>query len=524
MKIVISSGHGKKVPGAIGPKPWGLDEHAEAVRVVNRTAEYFRAAGVECITYEDTVSTSQNENLDRIVDFHNSKTRDLDVSVHFNAYETTSKPMGVECLYVNDLQRDLSDTVAKKIAAATGLPNRGPKKRTDLAFLNGTDEPAILVETLFVDSHADADAYHAKFDAICNALAEAISGQAIKPEPSPPKPVPPSPPDQSKPTLRKGDEGPYVSELQKSLNDELAGCHLVVDGDFGGATDTAVRDYQRSRALDVDGICGQDTWNALDTHAPFVPPLPSLLSVKDQEAIRNIASESRIQQYNWQDRGIMPPGYCQGMALAFAVTYLQLIDDVSWAIEMAKANTHNSDKDVLSWYAGKFDDLGMSNDRPGPDTLRHLFALMLGLGMRESSGRYCCGRDTSAGSSSQSSDTCEAGTFQQSWNSSSSTDEMQNLMDAYSSDTSNCYVDTWKQGVSCSSSEWACVGSGNGYKFQDMCKNCPTYCAQSCAVGLRNIRQHWGPINRYEAELRADADKMFKDVQNYLDTQEPAVA
>jgi hypothetical protein len=56
----------------------------------------------------------------------------------------------------------------------------------------------------------------------------------------------------------------------------------------------------------------------------------------------------------------------------------------------------------------------MRNDVSGIDTLRHLFVLMIGLGMRESSGRYCEGRDQSA--SNTSADTAEAGLFQTSWN------------------------------------------------------------------------------------------------------------
>jgi hypothetical protein len=36
------------------------------------------------------------------------------------------------------------------------------------------------------------------------------------------------------------------------------------------------------------------------------------------------------------------------------------------------------------------------------------------------------------------------------------------------------------------------------------------------AVGLRNLRQHWGPINRKEAELRKEADEMFIRVQEIL--------
>ena len=90
MKVVISSGHGKYIRGASGY----IDEVDEARLVVEQVADGLRALGVETTTYHDDVSNDQSENLGRIVDFHNSKTRDLDVSVHFNAYETTSQTDG----------------------------------------------------------------------------------------------------------------------------------------------------------------------------------------------------------------------------------------------------------------------------------------------------------------------------------------------------------------------------------------------------------------------------------------------
>jgi N-acetylmuramoyl-L-alanine amidase len=95
--IVISSGHGKYIRGASGY----VDEVDEARKVVEKVADYYRQIGVTVYVFHDDVSTTQSENLDRIVDYHNSKTRDLDVSVHFNAYETTSKTMGCELLYVS---------------------------------------------------------------------------------------------------------------------------------------------------------------------------------------------------------------------------------------------------------------------------------------------------------------------------------------------------------------------------------------------------------------------------------------
>jgi N-acetylmuramoyl-L-alanine amidase len=176
MKIVISSGHGKYIRGASGY----LDEVDEARRVVAAVAEYLKAAGVGCLTFNDDVSTSQSENLDRIVAFHNSHQRDLDVSVHFNAYNTTDQPMGCECLYLT--QPDLAKSVADEICQASGLKNRGPKKRTDLFFLNKTDKPAILIEVCFVDSKADEKIYAAHFEKICMAICKAISGTEELPD------------------------------------------------------------------------------------------------------------------------------------------------------------------------------------------------------------------------------------------------------------------------------------------------------------------------------------------------------
>jgi N-acetylmuramoyl-L-alanine amidase len=184
MKIVISSGHGKHVRGASGY----LDEVDEARRIVNRVGDIL---GAQATVFHDDVSTTQDANLKRIVDFHNNKQRELDVSVHLNCYDGTAS--GCECLYVT--QAALAQRVADQICAAAGFKNRGPKKRSDLYFLNNTDEPAILIEVCFVDSRTDADLYEAHFEGVCAAIASAITGQDFEEaEPLPPA-VPPAEPE-----------------------------------------------------------------------------------------------------------------------------------------------------------------------------------------------------------------------------------------------------------------------------------------------------------------------------------------
>jgi hypothetical protein len=165
--IVISSGHGLYVRGACGV----IDEVDQARLVVDTLADILRAGGIDVKTFHDDTSRSQNENLNTIVNYHNAQTRDLDISVHFNAYVETEKPMGTEVLYVT--QSSLASKISKAIAEA-GFIDRGAKKRTDLFFLNNTEMPAVLLEICFVDSETDACIYDVNFQTICENIAGAL--------------------------------------------------------------------------------------------------------------------------------------------------------------------------------------------------------------------------------------------------------------------------------------------------------------------------------------------------------------
>ena len=72
-------------------------------------------------------------------------------------------------------------------------------------------------------------------------------------------PAPPIAPDL--PTLRLGSTGEAVRLLQERLR--LHGFLATVDGSFGPATEAAVRRFQKSVALGVDGVVGAISWAAL---------------------------------------------------------------------------------------------------------------------------------------------------------------------------------------------------------------------------------------------------------------------
>lgn len=239
MKVVISSGHGLHIRGASGY----LDEVNEARKVVETVAEFFRSMGVGVQTFHDNTSTSQDQNLRTICNYHNAQTRDYDVSVHFNAYSTTSKPMGTEVFWVT--QQTLAAKVSSGIATAGTFINRGAKPGGGLYFLNNTNKPAILIEVCFVDSSTDAELYRQHYNAICQSIAEAISGQQVPTEPvEPPIEPPTEPPGEVSGDNRVDIVGQVDGDVTVYVNGSMVvgheGCEHVVHMELSKRGDVVV--------------------------------------------------------------------------------------------------------------------------------------------------------------------------------------------------------------------------------------------------------------------------------------------
>lgn len=66
------------------------------------------------------------------------------------------------------------------------------------------------------------------------------------------------------PTLRKGVKGSVVKLMQQRIGEHFG---IPVkggyDGDFGNGTLAAVKEFQKRNGLEVDGICGKNTWRKL---------------------------------------------------------------------------------------------------------------------------------------------------------------------------------------------------------------------------------------------------------------------
>jgi peptidoglycan hydrolase-like protein with peptidoglycan-binding domain len=75
-------------------------------------------------------------------------------------------------------------------------------------------------------------------------------------------------PNPGQPTISPGATGDVVRRLQRALR-RTPNLGLVVDGIFGPATETAVKQFQQGAGLPVDGIVGPQTWAALPSGAPM---------------------------------------------------------------------------------------------------------------------------------------------------------------------------------------------------------------------------------------------------------------
>lgn len=81
--------------------------------------------------------------------------------------------------------------------------------------------------------------------------------------------------DNKIPLLRLGTRGAHVVDVQRALNSIYISPTLALDGIYGPKTVRQIEIFQKSRGLEVDGIVGPRTWDAL--FPPKHSEYPSLL-------------------------------------------------------------------------------------------------------------------------------------------------------------------------------------------------------------------------------------------------------
>lgn len=112
--------------------------------------------------------------------------------------------------------------------------------------------------------------------------------------------------------LKKGSRGDEVKQLQTALVELGYSVGLTgIDGIFGNNTRNAVRKFQATHGIVVDGIVGPDTWNAIEialgkTPAPVTPSQPSTPIVKPAKKYSDVMIGGASGDENKSSRGGQP--------------------------------------------------------------------------------------------------------------------------------------------------------------------------------------------------------------------------
>lgn len=130
--------------------------------------------------------------------------------------------------------------------------------------------------------------------------------------------------------LKRGTSGEPVRVLQAKLN-------VPVDGEFGPATDKALRDYQQKNGLAVDGIAGPDTFFHMGlyelvllkvgTRGETVKKLQTALGIPADGAF-GPGTEKAVREYQ-EKNGLDVDGMAGPVTLAKMKLFPQINDSVA---------------------------------------------------------------------------------------------------------------------------------------------------------------------------------------------------
>ncbi len=169
MIIGINCGHtvsGTPGCGAVGI----MDESTETRNVGRALMDQLRKNGHTVVDCTNDRAATTSANLAEICALANAQPLDLFVSIHFNS----GGGHGTETFTYNAQKHTEAKRVCENMAAL-GFTDRGVKDGSNLYVIRHTAARAILVETCFVDSAADAQLYkkigaETVADAICRAI------------------------------------------------------------------------------------------------------------------------------------------------------------------------------------------------------------------------------------------------------------------------------------------------------------------------------------------------------------------
>lgn len=151
------------------------------------------------------------------------------------------------------------------------------------------------------------------------------------------------------------------------------------------------------------------------------PPVESDVGHPVVAQIFENVQDSPLRTYPWRAIGVAPLAYLKGMALTYARVYCHYRLEPGepenfrdpFTVKMAKAVAPNADitTDAVAKFAARLRGFGADLSIDGVDVLRGVFTILIGLGIRESGGKFCAGWDLSK-TPQNTAVNAEAGLFQ----------------------------------------------------------------------------------------------------------------
>lgn len=170
MKFNVHGGHNFIVPGAGGC----FSETSEDRKVKDLVISKLRSLGHTVYDCTDDAGRTAKQNLANIVAKCNAHSVDLDISIHFNAFNGTAH--GTEVWQYSNKTSTYATNIVNSLAAL-GFTKRGVKKSTGLYVLRNTKSKAILIECCFCDNGEDAKIYTA--EKVATAIVKGITGKTV---------------------------------------------------------------------------------------------------------------------------------------------------------------------------------------------------------------------------------------------------------------------------------------------------------------------------------------------------------
>ena len=166
IKVCIDAGHGGKDAGAVNGTRY---EKTDTLRIAKRLGKVLKANGFQvCYTRTTDIYDSPSNKAKK----GNASKADYFISIHRNSV-ASSIAHGTEVLICNSKNKkyDIAKAICKQFKERNGFTDRGVNIRTDLAVLNRTNMPAILVEVGFISCKQDNELLDKKFASVVNAIA-----------------------------------------------------------------------------------------------------------------------------------------------------------------------------------------------------------------------------------------------------------------------------------------------------------------------------------------------------------------